>query len=171
MPVNFSAAAKAPPRKTAKTVAPATYEAPRTVRELREEGLNGIGQLGQGACAAFNQFADAATIGMHFPGMARELATLADHYEVLAKPIDLIIQIGPFGALLNVLAPFVMQMLANHGIIHTTGVLGVVPPETLDAQMRTQIMQMHAQALKAQALAQKEMEEAQAEIQALMDSK
>jgi len=64
-----------------------------------------------------------------------------------------------------------MQMLANHGIIHTTGVLGVVPPETLDAQMRTQIMQMHAQALKAQALAQKEMEEAQAEIQALMDSK
>ena len=172
MAVNFSAAVKAPPTRTNRASGRAqSVEPPKpklTVRELREDGLIGIGQLGQAVAIGLRQYADGATIGMHFPPIAKELATLADQYEVLAKPIDLIIQVGPFGALLAATLPFVAQLAVNHRMA-PAGVMNTVPPETLSAQMQAQMMRLQAEALRQQQLAQKEMQAAEAELRSMMN--
>lgn len=98
------------------------------------------------------QYADAATVGMHGPNIARELAALADDYEQVAKPIDVLIQAGPFAALLAVLLPFGLQLAANHKLIDASSMVGssVIPPEVLEAQMKADIARMQAQAMKEQ---------------------
>jgi hypothetical protein len=93
--------------------------------------------LGQGLLLLTRQYADAATVGTHFPNVARELANLAENYDQLAKPIDLLIQIGPFGALIAAAMPMVMQLAANHNLIDaTSGLGGVVPPKMLAVRCR-----------------------------------
>lgn len=172
MPVDFGAAVKAPPTRNRKTAAAAAPSIPVPVsqREVRESGLNGLAQLGQGLLIMGGQFADAATVGRHFPNTARELATLADQYEQLAKPIDIIIQLGPFGALLAAGMPLVMQILANHKVIDaSSGLGGVVPPEMLEAQMKSEIVRMQAEQLRAQQEAMREMQAAQADLNSLLN--
>lgn len=169
MPVNFGAQVKAPPTKRTARSASNEVTIPRSIRDAREEGLNGVGQLAQGLTLALRQYADAATIGTHFPGVAKELAGLADHYDVVAKPIDLLIQVGPFGALITAVMPLVAQLAVNHGMA-PAGLMGTVPAETLSAQMQAQMMRMQADMMRQQALAMKEMETAKAEIQDLMNA-
>lgn len=170
MPVNFGAQVKAPPIKRGSTRSTATQiETPRSLRELREEGLNGLAQIGQGIALGLRQYADAATLGTHFPPVATELAKLADHYDVIAKPIDLLIQVGPFGALLAAAMPFLAQMAVNHRMA-PVGVMGAVSPETLSAQMQAQMMRMQADMMRQQAAAMADMEAAKAEMEALMNT-
>lgn len=170
MPVNFGAQVKAPPVKRGSARSTATQvEIPRTQRELREEGLNGLAQIGQGIALGFKQYADAATLGTHFPPLATELAKLADHYDVIAKPIDLLIQVGPFGALIASAMPLVAQLAVNHRMA-PAGVMGTVPPETLSAQMQAQMMRMQAAMMRQQAEAMADMEKARAEMQELMNT-
>lgn len=170
MPVNFGAQVKAPPIKRGSARSTATQiEMPRSQRELREEGLNGLAQIGQGIALALRQYADAATLGTHFPPVASELAKLADHYDVIAKPIDLLIQVGPFGALIAAAMPLVTQLAVNHRMA-PAGMMGTVPPETLSAQMQAQMMRMQAEMMRQQALAVKEMEAAKQEIADLMNT-
>lgn len=163
MAVNFSAAAppKRQGRKPTGTATVAIPEAPRSIRDVREEGLNGIAQLVQGGCLMLNQHADAATIGKHFPPLSHELANLADNYEVLAKPIDLIIQLGPFTALIAAAMPLVTQIMVNHRMAKP-GVMGTVPPEMLSAQIQTEMMRTQAEMMRAQREAQAELAQAQA---------
>lgn len=130
----------------------------------------GLGQLIQGLCVMTGQYADAATIGMHGSPVAKELANIAEANETIAKPIDFLIEIGPYGALLEACIPMVMQVLANHGIIKAEAMLGsnIVPPQVLEAQMKAQIMRMQAQAMRDQQQALAEAQAAQREMQEMM---
>ena len=172
MPIDMSAATtvKPPPRRssrgtaaTSRTVAVVTA----SPREIREEGLNGLAQLGQGLLLVGKQYAQAATVGMHMPGINGEVARLADSNDTIAKGVDFLIKVGPYGALLNLVIPFVMQTAANYGFIdakRATG-SGIVPPEVLTAQMQADVMKMQTEAIRAQQAAMLEAETAQREYE------
>jgi hypothetical protein len=169
MPIDMTAA-KAPPRRARAVKAPVMVQPEQTARSLREEGLQGLGALVQGVMNMAGQYADAGAIGMYFPGMSTEVAKLADVYEVIAKPVDLIIKVGPFGALIALGMPLVMQIAANHKLVDASRMLGssVVPPEVLEAQMKAHIMRQQAEAQREQAAALQEAQAAQAEYQKIL---
>jgi hypothetical protein len=173
MPIDMSAATRAPQRKTTTskaTASPVKVADYKSATEKRSEGLNGLGQLAQGFCLMMGQYADAATFGMHWPPMARELANVAESNEAIAKPIDFLIEIGPYGALIEAAIPFVMQMLANHRLIKAEAMFGsnIVPPEVLDAQMKAKVMRMQAEAMRDQQAALAEAQAAQREMSEMM---
>lgn len=176
MPIDMSAA-KPPPRKrtggtVAKAASAATPADTRTPHEKRSQGLKDLSQLGIGACLMFSQYADAANIGKNFPPVADELAKLADHYEIIAKPIDFLCETGPFFGLIVALTPFTLQFLANHKVISADGLAGqgVVPPSVLEAQMKAEVLLLQAQAMKAQQQAVEEAQKAQREYEAMLAS-
>jgi hypothetical protein len=175
MPIDMSLAAKAPPRKTSNRVGTPASRQPvqseaQSINSKRSQGLNGLAQLGQGIALMMGQYADAAAIGMHFPPIAAELANVADGSEMIAKPIDLIIEVGPYGALIAAGMPLVMQIMANHKMLDARKLhgQGVVPPEVLEAQMTAQMAKMQAQAMKEQQLAMREAQAAKAEYEEMM---
>lgn len=175
MPIDMSAA-KAPPRKrTASSSARSSaVNVPEvsTLNQRRTEGLLGLAQLGQGLCLMFGQYADAAAIGNHFPPLAKEVANVADSSDVVAKPLDLLIEVGPYGALVAAAMPLVMQLMANHKMLDASrlGGQGVVPPEVLESQMKAQVMQMQAQAMREQQMALNEAKRVEAEVADLMSA-
>jgi hypothetical protein len=151
-------AVKAPPAKRGTAAAKKAVTAPvpdvqaKSVNQLRYEGIMGLAQLGQGLCLMAGLHADAMTIGKFFPPVAAEVANIADDNETVAKPIDFIIKIGPYAALIAAGMPLVMQLLANHKIVDASAMhgYGVVPPEVLEAQMRAEMLRMQAEAMRAQ---------------------
>jgi len=158
MAIDMSAA-KAPPAKrtTAKATAAKATPAPdvtpgKSLNQQRFEGLLGLAQLGQGICLMAGLHADAMTIGQHFPPVAKEIANIADDNDSVAQPLDFIIKVGPYGALIAAAMPFVMQILANHKVIDPAKAIGqgIVPPEVLEAQMKAELMRMQAEAMQAQ---------------------
>jgi len=163
MPINDSAVVRAPARRTSgtKTAPAAPMASTQSPNEKRTEGLLGLAQMGQGILLMTHQWADAAAVGTHFPPVAKELANIADSNETIAKPIDFLIEVGPYGALVSALMPLALQILANHRVIDATRLIsqGVVPPEVLEAQMLAQVATAQAEAMKAQ---QQAMAEAQA---------
>lgn len=167
MPINAPATVKAPPRKSGPRSTPVRATTPaadtQSPYERRRDGLIGLGSLAQGICMLTQQWADAATIGQHFPPIASELAKIADENETVAKPIDFLIAVGPYGALITAVMPFALQLMANHRIIDGSRMMnqGVVPPEVLEAQMKAQVAAMQAEAMRAQQIAMKEAEAAQ----------
>jgi len=168
--IDMSNAAAAPPRKTAtrRSAAPKVPEPATATGQaaVRATGLMGLGQMGQGLLLLTGQYADAAAIGQYWEGVSRELANLSTmpSGEWLAKPIDLAIQIGPYGALLGVLIPFGAQIAANHGWIDASrmGGNGVMPPEVLESQMRANVTTMRANAVREQQEALREAKAAEA---------
>lgn len=169
----MSAAVKPPQRKATgskASVAPAKLVDYKTVAEKRTEGLNGLGQLAQGLCLMMGQYADAATFGMHWSPIASEVARIADSNDTVAKPVDFLIEIGPYGALVQAAMPFVMQILANHKVIKVDAMLGsgVVAPEVLDAQMKAQVMRAQAAAMREQQMALAEAQQAQREMEEML---
>jgi hypothetical protein len=130
----------------------------------------GLAQLGQGLCLLTGQYADAATVGRHWPNVAPELASIADEHDWLAKPIDILIEVGPFGALIAALVPFGLQIAANHGWVNADSLMsqGVVPPQVLEAQMKADVSRMQAEAMREQARAMREAQAAQAEYESMM---
>jgi hypothetical protein len=174
MPIDMSAA-KAPPRKRAArsntaSAAPVPAVDVRSNVERRSEGLNGLAQLGQGLCLMLGQYADAAAIGQHFPAVSVELAKVAETSDVVAKPIDFLIEVGPYGSLIAAVMPLAMQIAANHGMIDPgkLGGQGVVPPTVLEAQMKAQMARMQSEALMAQKQAMQEAQRVQAEFDQMM---
>jgi hypothetical protein len=126
--------------------------------------------MGQGLLILTGQYADAATVGKHFHPIATEVANIADDNESVAKVIDLVIAVGPYGALVSAVLPFAMQIAANHKWIDPNALMGqgVVPPEVLDAQMRAQVARMQTEALKAQQIAIQEAQQAERDFNAMM---
>lgn len=177
MAIDFSAlnSPKAPPKKravaTRATPAPTRTEDAKPMSVRRHEGLMGLASLAQGACLMTGQFADAMTIAKFFPPVSMELANIAEEYESVAAPIDFLIKIGPFGALITAVLPLALQIATNHGAVDasTAAGLGVLPPEILATQMKTEMMRSQAEIIRAQNEAQKAANEAQAEMQKLMD--
>jgi hypothetical protein len=174
MPIDMSLAnaptPKAPPRKTTRAkAAPAPAPAPEmSLTDMRTVGLMGIGQIAQLACIGSKQYAQAATFGMHWNPLAREIAVLADTVPVVAVGVDFLMQAGPYGALVSAALPFVMQTLTNYGLIQPTG--NTADPKVLDAQMRAQIARKQAQAMREQQAAMQDAQNAQAEYDEYMAS-
>jgi hypothetical protein len=172
--IDMSAAVKSPARKstgtTSRTPAKATQQDTRTLVDKRTEGLNGVAQLIQGGLLLFGQHADAAAIGMHFPAVSKELAACAESNEAIAKPIDFLIEVGPYGALIAAALPLVMQFAANHKLVNASMLAGqgVVPPEVLESQMKAQMAQMQAQALREQREAVRLAQQAQKEYDEML---
>jgi hypothetical protein len=118
----------------------------------------------------FGQYADAAAIGNHFGPLAVELANAAEGSEALAKPIDMLIAVGPYGALIAAALPLALQLAANHKLVNAGMMMGqgVVPPEVLEAQMKSQVATMQANALREQREAVEQARKAQAEYDSMM---
>lgn len=172
--MGFDASAKpktiAPPaaRKTPNTSMGRASEKAREAKTIeREEGLNGWGQIGVGACLATGQFADAGAVSVHWPNVARETAALADKYESVANVVDKFVAAGPFAGLITAVMPLVFQVLVNHNRMPASPMLaqfGVMPKETLELQGQATAMRMAQEALRAQQEAQAEMAAIQAEM-------
>lgn len=64
---------------------------------------------------------DAATLMVHADPIATAASDLAANDPRFAKILDTIIQVGPYGALLSSVAPMVLQLLSNHGLIPEDG--------------------------------------------------
>lgn len=172
MPIDMSAA-KAPPRKAAATRSPrqiTVAEAP-SQNTRRAKGLTELGQLAQGVLLLTGQYADAAAVGMHFPPLAQELANVADGSDVVAKPIDFMIEVGPYGALIAAAIPLVLQVAANHKWVNPKMLLGqgVVAPEVLEAQMQAEMTKKLAEAARAQQVAIREAQQAQREYEEMVN--
>ena len=159
MPITSTPPPVASSRKTAATA----KTAKKPVTEQRREALEGFGQLAQAPLIAFKQFADAAALGIHWPNVAREVASLADSQEVIAKFVDPLIKIGPYTGLVTAVLPMVMQFAVNHGRA-PAGAMGTVPANSLAAQMEASLAAVEMEALRTQLEAEKAAEAMRNEI-------
>lgn len=138
--------------------------------DTRIEGLQSLGQAGQFLLLGFGQWADAATVGQHWPGFSKEVADLADKYEIVAKYVDPLSKVGPLTGLLVTALPFFMQIAANHNWLNAGRLAGmpganIVPKELLEAQMQMQIAQMQREAMEAQRKTREALQKLQSEME------
>lgn len=118
------------------------------LRKDREEGVNGLFQIGQLACIMTGNWADAGAFETHGPNVSRETAELGARYEKVGKSLDVLSQVGPFTAIIGAVVPLILQIAANHGKVPADKVagFGVVTPAILEAQQKMQMQQMEMQA-------------------------
>jgi hypothetical protein len=128
--------------------------ASQTVKQKREEAINGFGQLAQAPLLAFKQYADAGAIGVHWPNVASEIASLAETQPAIASFIDPLIKVGPYTGLVAALLPFALQIGVNHGRM-AAGAMGTVPANSLSAQVEAGLAQIEMEALRTQLEAEK----------------
>ena len=142
----------------------------KTRAELRQDALNGVMQVGQLACIAFGQFADAGAIGMHGPQLVSETLTLAENNSKIASKVDLLIEVGPYAGIVAAAIPFLAQLFVNHGLAKAEmfANAGVVPPEYLAEHMKTEMMRKAVRAQKEQMEAQRHLHEEMQEMQEQM---
>jgi hypothetical protein len=124
--------------------------------EAREEALNGVGQIIGFAAMATGQFHDAGAIGMHWPGLSHEAAGISETDEKMARALDYLLEIGPYGNMITLALPFVAQIMVNHGVFKPEAMAGagVVHPDALTAQIKSDMARKAMEALKAQAEAE-----------------
>lgn len=81
--------------------------------------------------------ADAAALVMHAPPIAEALHQLACDRPEVARVLDVVLSVGPYGAVLAACLPLVVQVLHNHGAIERkmAHALGAVPKEELLASI------------------------------------
>ncbi len=144
-----------PARKTPAAAKPAVE--PQLTKDRRET-LTGFGMMAQVPLIGFRLFADAATVGVHVPRIAKELAVLAETQEQVAAFIDPLIKVGPYTGLVTAVLPFLLQVGVNHGRV-PAGTIGTVPATTLAAQMEMALAQAELEALQAQHDAERAAEE------------
>ena len=175
MPIDMSGAvaAKAPPRKRSSTsgAAPKTAVASTlSPYERRVEGLGGLGQIAQLACIMAGQFADAAAIGKFGPPVISEVAKLAEIQPAVAKVADFFIETGPYIGLVGAIAPLALQIAANHRILDAEKLTGhgVVSPEILESQMKSEMARMQAESLRDQVESARAAKAAQEEYAAMI---
>jgi hypothetical protein len=146
--------------------APIEDEKPKTLNDERREALDGVWQLAQWGCLCFGQFADAGAIGQHGPSLSSEVMVLVDKNAKIAKKLDLLIEIGPYTGIIAAALPFLAQILVNHGVFKAERFAnaGVVHPETLEAQMKTQLQMQAMMAMAKQREAEEQMRTMQEEM-------
>jgi hypothetical protein len=138
-----------PPPARKAPAAPAKPAAEKQLTRDRRETLTGFGQLAQAPLIGFRLFADAGAVGVHWPGIARELANLAETQEQIAAFFDPLIKVGPYTALVTAVLPFFAQIAVNHGRA-PAGIMGTVPASMLTAQVESALAQAELEALQAQ---------------------
>lgn len=141
---------------------------PKTKDELRKEALTGILQIAQFGCVAFGQFADAGAIGMHAQPIVNETLKLGESNSKIQEKIDLLIEVGPYAGLIGVLIPFAAQILVNHKIFKPEQFAnaGIVSPQMLEAQMKTELARQAMDAIIKQKQAEEDLQRMQDEIMA-----
>jgi hypothetical protein len=134
-----------------------------TKGKAREEAANGVGQIISFGCMVAGQLADAGAVGIHWPNLAHEAASIAETDEKMASGLDKLLEIGPYGNFIVVLLPFVGQILVNHKVVRAEamGGAGAVHPEVLEAQVKAHMARQQATAIQQQ-------REAEAELTRLM---
>lgn len=143
----------------------------KTVREAvkmtdkRAEAITGLGQLAQVPLIAMRQYADAGAIGVYWPNVAKEIATLAESQPAIAKIVDPLIDVGPYAALVTAILPMVLQIGVNHGRIQP-GAMGTVPSVVLSAKVEAAIAHAELAALQEQAEMERESAEIRRQIEA-----
>lgn len=152
-----SATVTPPPRKsTPKTSSAGSMRQSMKTAE-REEGLNGLFQIGAAITMMVGSPLDAATVVHHGPNISREAAKLAETNESFARVLDYISSAGPYAAIITVSMPLALQILVNHKRIPSEPFanFGVMPPETLSAKISAeasrQQMQLMQEAQEAEA--------------------
>lgn len=153
-----------PPASGARKPAAAPKKA-ASLTEQRTDALSGLAQVAQVPLIAFRQYAHAATVGIHAPNIARELAKLAETQEPIAKLVDPLIKVGPYAGLVGAILPFILQTGVNMGRI-PAGAMGTVPPNSLAAQMEASIASAEMQALQEQLEAERAAQRIRDEIKA-----
>ena len=130
----------------------------------REEAVNGIFQLTAFGLVMAGQQADAGALAKHGGSIAHEAAKVAETSASLGSAIDYITEAGPYAGLITATMPLVLQLLANHKVMkaETLSGAGVVPPETLSAQVKADMARQQIQALRTQ-------QEAEQEVSHLLD--
>jgi hypothetical protein len=138
----------------------------KSTDELRQEALNGVLQLAQFGCLAFGAYADAGAIGVFGPPMATEVVTLAKDNDKVAEKVDLLIKVGPYAGLVAAAIPFLAQLLVNHKVFKAEqfGNAGVMEPEMLETQMKTQVLHRAAEARREQMEAQEQLRKLEEEM-------
>jgi len=125
--------------------------------------LAGLGQLVSVGLIIRGQFADAGALSVHGPKVFEEVARIAALEERVGKILDYLGNVGPYAGLITAVIPLALQIMVNHKAIQVMpGTMGVVPPEQLEADVRTALARQKADAIRAQ-------REAEAELKALLD--
>lgn len=124
-----------------------------SLREQRQEAVAGFGQLAQAPLIALKLYADAGAVGIYWPRVSEEIATLADSQEQVARLIDPLIRIGPYTGLITAILPMILQIGVNHGRV-PAGVMGTVPAASLTARVEASLAAIELEALRAQAEAE-----------------
>jgi hypothetical protein len=141
-------------------------DGPKSKSDLRREALNGVAQIAQFGCLAFGQFADAGAIGVFGPAMVEETVKLADNNSKIASKVDWLIEVGPYAGIVAAAIPFAAQILVNHNVFKAEqfASAGVVSPEILDTQMKTQMLLRAQEEMRKQAAAEEELRQMQEEM-------
>lgn len=155
-----------PPKEGVRRPAPEKRVTGR--QKAREEAANGIGQLIGFGFMVTGQLADAGAVGMHWPAIAHELASVAETDEKMGKALDYLLEVGPYGNLIVVALPFIGQLLVNHKIVKPEALAGanVVPPEALEASMHAQMAETKMHAIRVRQEAEEQLARMQAEMAA-----
>ena len=74
---------------------------------------------------------DAVAVAMHSPPLVEALNETAKTDERLAKVLDRLTAVGPYGLVLAAAMPMAMQIAANHKIIPTNRDMGILTQEEL----------------------------------------
>jgi hypothetical protein len=162
MPVDTTA----PPSLNRPPSANAKKATARTTGKLnaRQEAVNGVFQLAGFGLIVAGQHADAGALGEHGPAISHELAALSEKNSKVAAFIDSLTEAGPYAGLVIAVMPLVLQILANHKIVKgDLSAAGVIAPEVLEAQVKTELARKQAAAIIAQ-------HEAEDQLQHLQDS-
>lgn len=146
-------------------------EKEKTIDELRQEALDGLLQLGQFGCLAFGDFADAGAIGVFGPPMAIETVNLARENSKVAEKVDLLLTVGPYAGLVAAIIPFLAQLLVNRKVFKAEQFAnaGVMEPEHLEMQMKTQVLHRAAEMRRMQMEAQDKLDRLNEEMAANMN--
>jgi len=165
-------AKKSMPPPVKRTPKPKAPKAPSPLQETREEAVNGVLQTAAFACVLTGQHADAGALSLHGPKISHELAVVAEDSEPLGNALDYLNKVGPYTTLILAIMPLAFQIAVNHGIGNASAMagVGVVPPETLKAQIQTEMAQQQAQAIKAQQAADDELRQTMQEWDRVKES-
>lgn len=157
-----------------KITPPATKKAEVTKNlsplEKREDAVNGLFQIAGLGMIMAGQFSDAGAISLHSPAISHEVAVLAEDNTQIAQYIDRLLQVGPYAALVTAVAPLALQLIVNHGIIKPEKVSGqgIVPPDILESQVKTEMARMQMEAIQQQREAERELAQMRAEYERQM---
>jgi len=113
-------------------------------RKKRLDGVGGIFQLSQLTLIMLKQKADAAAVGLHSESITTEIVNLAESDENVARIVDSLCKVGPYGALVSAIMPLIIQLGVNHGKVPEIKMEGIFTKAELEEKMKLATDQLAA---------------------------